>query len=65
MIDNIDNTGEAEYLDDDTLAMDEVNDGDPEVETAEEYGATDDDPPGVEPPPDLAMQNILDGDDHA
>ncbi len=49
--------GGNEYLDDDFLPMTEINDEDAVEETPEDYGAVDDDPPGVPAPPDLEDQN--------
>lgn len=40
-------SGEREFLDTETLLMSEVNDEDPVVETEEEYGVLNDDPPGA------------------
>lgn len=50
-------SGEREFLDLETLPMDEINDGDPVAETEDEYGVVSDDPPGVPPPVDLENQN--------
>lgn len=56
-------SGEREFLDLETLPMDEVNDEDPVVETEEEYGVVNDDPPGSPPPDDNAPQNEVADDE--
>lgn len=43
-------SGEREFLDTETLLMEEVHDGEPVVETEEEYGVLSDDPPAAPMP---------------
>lgn len=50
----------SEYLADEPLPEEELNDGPAEEETEEEYGP--DDPPGAPVPPDLENQNEEDPD---
>lgn len=53
-------SGEREFLDTETLAMTEVNDEDPVVESEEEYGVLNDDPPAAPPPvEDAEDQNTI------
>lgn len=47
----------AEYLDDETLADDDLADAPPELETEDEYGPIAADPPGVPAPPEGDTQN--------
>lgn len=56
-------SGEREFLDTETLPMTEVNDEDPVIESEDEYGVLDDDPPHAPAPVELADdQNVVPDD---
>ena len=55
-------SGEREFLDTETLPMTEVNDEDPVIESEDEYGVLDDDPPGVPAPVEPDDQNVVPDD---